>query len=65
MIEVKNRQPTYPGRVVLTPVAGKANTYDMVRADEPLEEGTPINAALFERLQKNAITGERIREICT
>lgn len=65
MIEVKNRQPTYPGRVKLTPVAGMVNTYDMVRADEPLEEGTPINATLFERLQKNAITEARIREICT
>ena len=64
MIEVKNRVPTYPGRVTLTPVDGMANTYDMVRADEPLEEGTPINAALFDRLQRNAITETRIREIC-
>ena len=64
MIEVKNRVPTYPGRVIMTPVNGMANTYDMVRADEPLEEGTPINAALFERLQKDSITEARIREIC-
>lgn len=27
----------------MTPVAGAANTYDMVRADVPIEEGTPIN----------------------
>jgi len=47
MIEVKDRVPTYPGRVRLTPVSGQANTYDMVRADEPIEEGTPINRALF------------------
>lgn len=40
---MKNRIPTYPGRVVLTPVQGAANTYDMVRADVPLEEGTPLN----------------------
>lgn len=47
MIEVKDRVPTYPGRVRLTPVSGQANTYDMVRADEPIEPGTPINRALF------------------
>lgn len=38
-----DRQPTYPGRVKLTPVAGQENTYDMERADEPTEEGTPLN----------------------
>lgn len=51
MIEVKNRMPTYPGRVKMTPVPGQANTFDMVRADEPLEEGTPINAALFQGIR--------------
>ena len=50
MIEVIDRVPTYPGRVTLTPVAGTTNTYDMVRADEPIEEGTPINRALFQSL---------------
>lgn len=60
MIEVKDRIPTYPGRVKMTPVAGQDNTYDMVRADEPIEPGTPINKALFDgidtamvALQKN------------
>lgn len=48
MIDVKDRIPTYPGRVKLIPVAGQANTYDMVRADEPIEPGTPINRALFQ-----------------
>ena len=50
MIEVKDRIPTYPGRVKMTPVAGQANTYDMVRADEPVEVGTPINKALFDSI---------------
>lgn len=40
---MKNRLPTYPGRVILTPVSGATNTYDMVRADVPIEEGTPLN----------------------
>lgn len=50
MIEVKDRIPTYPGRVRLVPVSGQANTYDMVRADEPIEPGTPINKALFDSM---------------
>ena len=50
MIEVIDRIPTYPGRVKLIPVAGQANTYDLVRADEPLVTGTPINRALFESI---------------
>lgn len=42
---MKDRIPTYPGRVKLVPVAGQANVYDMVRADEPVEAGTPLNKA--------------------
>lgn len=46
---MENRVPTYPGRVELTPVAGQENTYDLVRADEPIVEGTPLNkATLFD-----------------
>lgn len=55
MIEVKDRIPTYPGRVRMTPVAGVANTYDMVRADEPIEPGTPINKALFDSFTNEII----------
>ena len=47
--EVLDRVPTYPGRVVLTPVSGQQNTYDLVRADQPIEEGTPLNKALFDQ----------------
>ena len=42
---MQDREPTYPGRVTLTPVYGLANTYDMERADQPLQEGTPLNKA--------------------
>ena len=45
---VEDRVSTYPGRVVLTPVSGEKNTYDMVRADVPITEGTPINKKLFD-----------------
>lgn len=51
MIDVKDRVPTYPGRVKLTPVSGQANTYDMQRADVPIVGGTPINKALLDALQ--------------
>lgn len=40
---MKDRVPLYPGRVKLSPVSGQENTYDMVRADEPTQEGTPLN----------------------
>lgn len=46
---VVDRVPTYPGRVKLTPVAGTTDTYDLVRADSPIEEGTPLNKALFDQ----------------
>lgn len=53
MIEVKDRVPTYPGRVIMTPVSGQSNVYDMVRADQPTEPGTPINRKLFEDIQND------------
>ena len=46
---VVDRVPTYPGRVKLTPVSGQENTYDLVRADAPVTEGTRINAELLNR----------------
>lgn len=42
---MQDRVPLYPGRVTLTPVAGQANTFDMARADQPTQEGTPLNKA--------------------
>ena len=42
---MQDRVPTYPGRVRLTPVTGQAGVYDMERADEPTQAGTPINKA--------------------
>ena len=40
---MKDRVPLYPGRVRLTPVSGQKNTYDMVRADAPTQEGDPLS----------------------
>ena len=42
---MQDRVPLYPGRVTLTPVSGQANTFDLVRADQPTQEGTPLDKA--------------------
>ena len=40
---MQDRISLYPGRVTLTPVAGQENTFDLVRADQPTQEGTPLS----------------------
>lgn len=40
---MQDRVPLYPGRVQLTPVSG--NIYDMTMADQPQQQGTPLNKA--------------------
>ena len=55
---MQNREPTYPGRVTLTPVAGLANTYDMERADQPLQQGTPLTKATFLKDATAALFGK-------
>lgn len=42
---MNDRIPTYPGRVKLVPVPGIEDTYDMTRADVPIEDGTPVNTS--------------------
>ena len=55
---MQDRKPTYPGRVTLTPVYGLANTYDMERADRPLQEGTPLNKASLLKDTTAALFGK-------
>ena len=54
---MQDRVSTYPGRVTMTPVAGKANTYDMERADEPTQAGTPLNKATLLKDATAALYG--------
>ena len=54
---MQDRVPLYPGRIILTPVAGQANTYDMVRADQPTQDGTPLNKATFWKDATAALFG--------
>lgn len=54
---MNDRIPLYPGRVKMTPVAGQANTYDMVRADDPTQAGTPLNKATLLKDATAALFG--------
>ena len=54
---MQDRTPLYPGRVKLAPVAGQENTYDMVRADEPTQEGDPLSKATFLKDATAALFG--------
>lgn len=40
---MQDRISKYPGRIKLTPVEGQEGYYDMERADEPTQTGTPLN----------------------
>ena len=56
-VNFKDRVPTNPGRITLTPVPGATNTYTMERADNPTEEGTPLNKAVFNSIIHSRLTG--------
>ena len=59
MIEAvfKDRVPIYPGRIKLTPVEGQTDLFDMLRADDPITEGTPLNKAAFDSIIHSRLTG--------
>ena len=48
MIEVKDRIPTKPNRIRITPENGDPFYAVWERADEPIEEGTPVNKYLLD-----------------
>lgn len=52
MIDVIDREPTRPGRILITPEGGGAPYYATVtRADEPSVIGTPLNKTLFDSIR--------------
>ena len=60
-----DRQPQYPGRVLITPEDGSTPYYaTLALADEPLADGTPLNAAnLFSDAAATAVqtaTGQAV-----
>lgn len=52
-----DRVPLYPGRVKMTPVSGQANIYDMERADQPTQVGTPLNKTTLLKDSTAALYG--------
>lgn len=59
---MQDRVSMHPGRIKLITVDKNNGIYDMERADEPLREGTPLNAAnLFSGDAASAITDCSIR----
>lgn len=54
---MQDRVSLYPGRVKLIPVSGNENTYDMVRSDEPTQEGDPLSKATFLKDATSALYG--------
>ena len=55
---MQDRVPLYPGRVTLTPVSGQVNTFDLTRADQPTQEGTPLNKASLLKDATAALFGK-------
>ena len=49
-LEFSDRVPQKPGRVKITPENGAAYYATMERADEPIVEGTPLNAKNFNEM---------------
>jgi hypothetical protein len=45
-----DRQPKYPNRVLVTPESGEPFYATIIRADEPIVPGTPLNSATFNEL---------------
>lgn len=69
-----DRVVEYPGRVIMTPVQGEANTYDMSRAEGNVTiAGTPFNAETFNDIaddiiqdaDDNIITSNELQTIAT
>ena len=53
-----DRQPKYPGRVLITPENGRAPFYATItRADEPTVNGTPITAGALNELVNRSELG--------
>lgn len=64
MIEVKDRIPTKPNRILITPENGEKPFYaTWQRADEPIEEGTPVNKVLFDSIDEGGCSFTGVDDI--
>lgn len=55
--DIRDRVPTYAGRVRLKAVDGQHDMFDMERADEPAEAGTPLDKATLDSIIQSRLTG--------
>lgn len=55
---MQDRVPVNPGRVLVSPEDGSAAYYaTLIRADNPTQEGTPLNKATFLRDETAELLG--------
>lgn len=54
-MEFKDRVPTYPNRKKITYEDGRVEYVIIENADEPVEQGTPLNKATFDAMQRVGI----------
>lgn len=55
-MEFKDRKATNPGRVILEDVQTKVRTtYDIILADNPTEQGTPLNKQTMDALKEDVL----------
>jgi hypothetical protein len=59
-LDLKDRIPAYPGRIILTPVSGQTNTYDMTLADSPTQDGNKITAAVFAHIENALVVQDAL-----
>lgn len=50
VMEFVDRQAQYPNRVLITPESGNAFYAKLQRADDPIIEGTALNAITFNEM---------------
>lgn len=63
MIEVKDRIPRKPNRILIKPENGEPYYATWERADEPIEVGTPLNKLLFDSIDEGGIENNPLSDI--
>lgn len=65
-LDIKDRVPTKPNRFLFTPEDGSSPFYAVLsRADEPTQEGTPLNKATLDamRTAENVWVSDEVKEL--
>lgn len=55
-MELKDRQSTHPGRIILKDVqSGEEKTYDVILADDATVQGSPLNKQTLTALKQDIL----------